>query len=459
LPDFGERPRPKSGNFGYWDDLGLHAGPSAGISAGSPVRLFGGGGVRGIIFAAVLTIGLPACRSPVTTDDRVGPVPVTDLVDRQSAGDYVPVLDVKVIESITGQSSVVVPASGKAAAPFNVLVLSGGGAYGAYSAGVVAGWSQAGTRPNFDVVTGVSTGALVATLAFLGPARDADLRRFYTRVTDKDIYARRSDLAAVFSDSLADSKPLGRLIEATVGPDLLREVAAEHAKGRRLYVGTTHLDARRLVVWDMGAIATRGGPADLALFRRVLLASAAIPGFFPPVPIPIEVDGKVYEEFHVDGGVTASVFFRPPQVRREQLTALSDRPLAGSNLYVIVAGKLFADPAPVKRRLLPIAESAISALLYAQTRGDLFQLYALCLSTGMNYRLSAVPADVPVPDDATSFDPVEMTRLFETGRERARTGDLWRATPPGTQSGEEVPIRGGIRLATSPTGSPVENPR
>ncbi|HJZ94039.1 MAG TPA: patatin-like phospholipase family protein [Gemmataceae bacterium] len=415
--------------------------------------------MRGIIIVAVVAIGLPACQSLVSRDDRVGPVPVTDLVDRQSAGDRVPVLDVRVIESVSDQSPAVVRASVKGPASFNVLVLSGGGAYGAYSAGVLAGWSEAGTRPKFDVVTGVSTGALVATLAFLGPARDPDLRKFYTRVTDKDIYARRSDLAAVFSDSLADSKPLARLIEATVGPELLREVAAEHAKGRRLYVGTTHLDGRRLVVWDMGAIAARGRPADLALFRRVLLASAAIPGFFPPVPIPIEVDGKVYEEFHVDGGVTASVFFRPPQVPRERLAALGDRPLAGSNLYVIVAGKLFSDPAPVARRLLPIAESAISALLYSQTRGDLFQLYALCLSTGMNYRLSAVPADVPVPDDATSFNPVEMTRLFETGRERARAGTLWRSTPPGTQSGEEVPIRGGIRLATSPAESSQRKPR
>jgi len=414
--------------------------------------------VRGILFAAVAASVLAGCQAALAPDDRLGPIAVTDLVDRQSTGDTVPVVDVKVSESLAGQSAVV-PAYAAVPRPFNVLVLSGGGAYGAYSAGVLAGWSEAGTRPAFDVVTGVSTGALVATLAFLGPERDADLRRFYTRVTDKDIYARRLDLAAVFSDSLADSKPLARLIESTVDDRLLKDVAAEHAKGRRLYVGTTHLDARRLVVWDMGAIATRGGAADLALFRRVLLASAAIPGFFPPVPIPIEVEGKVYEELHVDGGVTASLFFRPPEVRREELAGLGDRPLAGSNLYVVVAGKLFADPAHVSRRLLAIAETAISALLYAQTRGDLFQLYALCLATGMDYHLTAVPPELPVPDDATSFNPEEMSRLFEAGRERARGRDLWRTTPPGTRVGEEVPIRGGVRLATTPASTPGKKAR
>jgi predicted acylesterase/phospholipase RssA len=227
---------------------------------------------------------------------------------------------------------------------FNVLVLSGGGAYGAYSVGVLAGWSEAGTRPEFDVVTGVSTGALIATLAFLGSGRDPDLKRFYTHLTNRDLFVRRPSLSALLSDALADSRPLERLIEQAVDADLLRQVSIEHAKGRRLYVGTTQLDARRLVVWDMGAIASRGRARDLALFRQVLLASASLPGLLPPVSIPVDVDGKQYEEMHVDGGVTASLFFRPPQAPRDRVAALGDRPLAGSNVYVVVAGKLYCDP-------------------------------------------------------------------------------------------------------------------
>jgi predicted acylesterase/phospholipase RssA len=409
--------------------------------------------VRTIVFCLVLTAAVPACQTPPARRcNLTEAAAVTRLVDPTLANDTVPVLDVKLCESLAAhtQNSPVVPvAASSARQPFNILVLSGGGAYGAYSAGVLAGWTEAGTRPSFDVVTGVSTGALVATLAFLGPDYDPFLKRFYTTVTDKDVYDRKSDLMALFSDSFRESRPLAKLIEAVVDPKLLKAIAAEHAKGRRLYVGTTHLDARRLVVWDMGEIATRGTPADLALFRQVLLASASIPGFFPPVPITVEVDGKPSEELHVDGGVTASVFFRPPHVPRERLRRLGDRPLEGSNVYIVVAGKLYADPGCVERRLIAIAADSISALLYSKTRGDLFQLYALALATGMNYRVTAVPPDLDAPRDATSFEPAVMGWLYEVGREQAKAGNGWRASPPGTQPGEEVPVRGGTRLTTS----------
>jgi predicted acylesterase/phospholipase RssA len=331
-------------------------------------------------------------------------------------------------------------------------VLSAGGAYGAYSAGVLAGWTEAGTRPQFDVVTGVSTGAFVATLAFVGPQRDPDLKRFYTQVTERDVFARRPQISAIVSDALADSRPLERLIDQAVDAELLRQIACEHRKGRRLYVGTTHLDARRLVVWDMGEIAARGRPEDLALFRQILLASASLPGLLPPVAIPVEVDGKKYEEMHVDGGVTASLFFRPPQVPREELAKLGDKPLAGSNVYVIVAGKLYPDPEPVQPRFLSIVGSSVSALLHAQTRGDLYEVYALALANGMNYRVAAVPESVRMPASSTTFEPAAMNRLYEAGRRQAASPDLWRTTPPGTRPGEQVPVRGGVHLAPVPPG-------
>jgi predicted acylesterase/phospholipase RssA len=397
-----------------------------------------------------LSLAVPACHTPPARQcSAAGSIPVTELVDPTRGADTVPVLDVKLCDSLAArtQSSPIIPVSASSGKkPFNVLVLSGGGAYGAFSAGVLAGWTEAGTRPQFDVVTGVSTGALVATLAFLGPDRDPALKRFYTTVTDNDVFANKSDIAALFSDSFRDSKPLAKLIEAVVDDGILKEIATEHRKGRRLYVGTTDLDARRLVVWDMGEIASRGTPADLALFRQVLLASASIPGYFPPIPIKVDVDGKPVEELHVDGGVTASLFFRSPHVSARQLHRLGDQPLAGSNVYIIVAGKLYADPGCVERRLIPIATNSISALLYSQCRGDLFQLYALALATGMNYRMTAIPQDLAVPGDATSFDPKVMGWLYDQGREQAKSGKLWRTTPPGTEPGEDVPIRGGLKL-------------
>jgi Patatin-like phospholipase len=405
--------------------------------------------VRTIVWLTVV-LAIPACS---TTPDRqcnaLNTVSSTDLVDAQAARDMVPVIDVRVCESLAAQTQgtgVVTASATSSKKQFNVLVLSGGGAYGAYSAGVLAGWTETGTRPDFDVVTGVSTGALVATMAFLGPDKDPYLKRFYTKVTDKDVYARKSDLAALLSDSFRESKPLAKLIEIIVDEKMIREIAAEHAKGRRLYVGTTHLDARRLVVWDMGEIASRGTPSDLTLFRRVLLASASIPGYFPPVPMMVEVDGKPVEELHVDGGVTASLFFRSPQVSAATAKKLGDRPMEGSNIFIIVAGKLYADPGCVERRLIPIAADSISALLYSQCRGDLFQLYALSLATGMNYRMTAIPAIAEVPSDATSFDPKVMGYLFDLGHKQALSEHPWRTTPPGTESGEEVPVRGGTKL-------------
>jgi Patatin-like phospholipase len=405
----------------------------------------------------------PACQTPPARQcNAINTVPATQLVDPTRGGETVPVLDVKAYEALAAHTqppgiTQVSATSGKK--PFNVLVLSGGGSYGAYSAGVLAGWTESGARPQFDVVTGVSTGALVATLAFLGPDRDPALKRFYTSVTDKDVFARNSYLAALFSDSFRESKPLANLIEWIVDAKILKEIAAEHARGRRLYVGTTHLDARRLVVWDMGEIASRGRPEDLALFRKVLLASASIPGFFPPVPINVQIDGKPAEELHVDGGVTASLFFRSPHVSPGQLRHLGDRPLDGSNVYIVVAGKLYADPGCVERRLLPIAADSISALLYSQCRGDLFQLYALSLATGMNYRMTSIPSDLDLPQDATSFDPKVMSRLYEQGRQQATSDRLWRTTPPGAEPGEEVPIRGGTQLkrAAGPSAPTAEH--
>jgi hypothetical protein len=334
----------------------------------------------------------------------------------------------------------------------SVLVLSGGGAYGAYSAGVLVGWTQTGTRPQFDVVTGVSTGALVAALAFLGPEYDGELRRVYTTLTARDIFRFRRSVRSLLSEGLADNAPLARQIESFVTPENMARLAAEHARGRRLYVGTTDLDGRRQVVWDVGAIATQGTPEAAGLIVRVLLASAAIPGFFPPVKIPVSADGQLYEERHVDGGVTAALFFRMPWVPPEKRADPVATSLYDSDLYVVVAGKLYPDPEPVPPRTLTIAATSVSTLIYAQTRDELVKLYTACVLTGMNYRLTAIPQDFPATASSTDFDPVEMTRMFDEGVRQAVSGTAWRATPPGLEAGEHVSQRGGVNLTVVPSG-------
>jgi hypothetical protein len=325
----------------------------------------------------------------------------------------------------------------------SVLIISGGGSYGAYPAGVLVGWTASGTRPQFDVVTGISTGALIAAFAFLGPSEDAELRRSYTTLRNEDVYRRYGLIRSLFSESVADTAPLRRLIERTATDERIARFAAEHQKGRRFYVGTTDLDARRAIVWDMGAIAARGTPESRQLFRKVLLASASIPGFFPPVCIGVTVDGRPYVERHIDGGITSSMFFAPPWLPPGE----RDRPprgwLHGSDMYILVAGKMYPDPKPVRPRTIAIASSAVSTIVYDQTRSDLSKLFLISAVTGMNYNVSAIPADLDSPLESTTFNPGEMTRLFNAGYQWAAPGPRWRATPPGYEPGEGAKFRAG----------------
>lgn len=331
-----------------------------------------------------------------------------------------------------------------AAKPGKFLALSGGGSNGAYTAGVLSGWTAAGTRPTFDVVTGVSTGALAATYAFLGPEYDAVMTRAYTEVTDRDIYRRRPRVAVLFADSAASSEPLKRLIDAQVTDDLLAAVARGHQAGRRLYVGTTNIDTRRLVIWDMGAIAA-SGRGDL--YRQVLLASASVPGFFPPVPIQVEVNGRPFTEMHVDGGATTGVFLRASTLHLDREAMKAGRqPLAGSDAYVIIAGKLFADPTCTDRRTVQIAASSLTSIVSSQTRGELYRIYSLCLLGGMGYHLAAIPENYSLGADAMDFDPPTMRKLYDTGYAAAAAGRAWRDTPPGAEPQEQPRPRTGTQF-------------
>jgi predicted patatin/cPLA2 family phospholipase len=315
--------------------------------------------------------------------------------------------------------------------PVALLALSGGGDNGAFGAGVLCGWTEHGDRPRFKLVTGISTGALIAPFAFLGSEYDTRLK-LYTMVTQGEIFRRKSLLTALWRDSLADTRPLADLIAKYIDEPMLQAIAREHKKGRRLFIGTTQFDAQRLVIWNMGAIAASGHPEALKLFRKILLASASIPGFFPPQYFKVEAVSRSYEEMHVDGGTMAQVILYEaalkPFTEMEKImeVKLMGRPKV---LYIIRNGRIMPSWDKVRPRLVPIASRAIDTLIKVQGVGDLYRLMAFARRDKMDFNLAAIPRDfTPSPGDM--FNQEYMNRLFDLGFEIAKKGYPWKKYPP-----------------------------
>jgi hypothetical protein len=315
---------------------------------------------------------------------------------------------------------------------------------GAYTAGVLKGWTESGYRPEFDIVTGISTGALVAPFAFLGPQYDAEVERLYTSIRRENVFRPR----LIWFDSLASSEPLEQRIAAGATPEVLRKIAEAHRQGRRLYVGTTNLDTKRLVVWDMGAIATRDSAEDRSLFQKVLLASCSVPGLLPPVPINIEIDGKRYTELHVDGSVAACLFLQPGMIGIGPDAEVRPAPKPVS-IHVIVAGKLNQVAEPAKPGLFSIAGESLSAVLHAKTDNELTRLFVLARYVHADFKVTGIPEDFPISGDSMSFDPQAMRGLFNIGYRGGKDGTAWRSIPPGIEQERFSVARTGTRFATT----------
>ncbi|SOY72909.1 patatin-like phospholipase family protein [Cupriavidus taiwanensis] len=307
--------------------------------------------------------------------------------------------------------------------------ISGGGDNGAFAAGILNAWTETGTRPVFKLVTGISTGALIAPFAFLGPKYDATLKKVYTTLSPKDVMKPRSFLGGVLSDGMADNAPLLRLTRKSVTEDLLKEIAAEYAKGRMLLVATADLDARRGIIWDMGKIASYGGPSALDLFVKVMVASASVPGGFPPMMIDVEVDGKPYQEMHVDGGIVAQVFAYPSVIRVKE-EAASMGVSRERKLYVIRNARLDTEWAQVERSTMSIAARAVTSLIQSQGIGDLYRIYATAQRDGVDFNLGFIPASFNAPHKE-EFDNEYMRALYDTGYQMALKGYPWVKAPPG----------------------------
>ena len=357
------------------------------------------------------------------------------------AGQPSSALEKDLVESFAQESSEDFPPRPDGSVHYAHLALSGGGANGAFGAGFLNGWSLTGTRPVFKIVTGVSTGELMAPFAFIGADYDLALQKFYTTTSSGDIFLLRSMLGMLWQlaagEALADTRPLQAMIAQHVDAELLRRVAEAHQRGRRLYMGTVNIDAPRFVVWNMGLIASSGRPDALELFRKVMLASASIPVAFPPVFFEVEVPprGARYDEMHVDGGVGARVFLHGgvlgPQVIRQR-GGLGG--VGSEAIFVIHNGQLIPPPDPVQRSLSQIATRVIDATGRAAAVSDLHRLHALTHSNDASFRWVTIPNDVTIGGGEEVFDPSQMRLLYDLGFAMGRSNSAWATLPPGRRA-------------------------
>ncbi|MGD8255885.1 MAG: patatin-like phospholipase family protein [Syntrophobacterales bacterium] len=320
------------------------------------------------------------------------------------------------------------------------LALSGGGSHGAYGAGVLIGWTDAGTRPEFDVVTGISTGALTATAVFLGPEYD-DTLRMYTRVTNRDIFKPRGLLAVLTEDSMYSAEPLRALIAKEIDEGVLQAVAREHARGRRLFIGTVNLDAQAFTIWDMGLIASSDRPDRLERYRDVILASASVPVLFPPVYIPVEVDGESYRQMHVDGGAREMIFY--PEFIQDFDKAIAEAGLSRSEvraeIYVLYNGRAAARGTyePLPPRALSVMEEFVRTLMRKNTTSSIYQIWVRGLIHNMDIHLTDIPPEYKDLQNDMEFNPDDMKRLFEYGYNRSVNGEAW-WTQPAVENYQEL---------------------
>jgi predicted patatin/cPLA2 family phospholipase len=374
--------------------------------------------MRGKIVAAAITLfalTLGACatapRTPFTEADQAAAVPTGSNPIRYWAD--------APASAFQGTSRRALAQKGQ---PFTYLALSGGGGGGAYGAGLLNGWSEAGTRPQFTIVSGVSTGASIAPFAFLGAEYDETLKQMYTSGQAENLIKQANPLGAIFGNGLVDRGPLRELVERYLSDDLLNAIAREDQKGRRLLVVTTDLDAQRAVVWDMGAIADVGGPKAFKLFRDVLAASASVPVVFAPQFIDVQTNERSFQEMHVDGTVSAPIFTLPDAILfgGKKVVAHGTRP----DLYVIVNSRIDPTFELVPNEVEAIAAHSFSTMNRIATKAVLAQTYDAALREGFAFHLSYIGKDLP-DSGGTGFETDGMRRLYEYGYEKGRSGSFW----------------------------------
>jgi len=336
-----------------------------------------------------------------------------------------------VVQSIKDEPEGLFPRGPNGEFQYSGLSMSGGGEHGAFGAGFLKGWSASGSRPIFKVVTGISTGALIAPFALLGSEYDDTLEEVYTQVTADDIFLERSILGAYWRESLADNQPLRNMVEEYISDEIIDAIAVAHNNGQRLLIGTTNFDAQRAVIWSMGAVANSKHPDAYDLFRNIIVASAAIPILFPPTFIEVEAEGEVYDEMHVDGGTMGQMIYFGSTIDWKAVLQEASgelEPVDNSVLYIIIDGEIDHHYDVVPRRLVSIADRTIQTMVKASALSSLYKMYLHAEVNGHDFKYISLPRTYE-PYDDTPYDPEEMRRMFRIGHKMGLKGDTWLSTP------------------------------
>jgi len=387
---------------------------------------------------ALAALLLTACASEILRNpvphEHIDRAEVIDMPGVRVWGDELSdVLHRDLVHSIQNEKPGLFPRGPDGAFQYSGLSLSGGGDHGAFGAGFLNGWSESGSRPTFKIVSGISTGALIAPLALLGSDYDEQLKAAYTTVSAADIFKKESFLGAAWRESLADNHPLQEMVHKFVTDDLIDAIAVAHQNGQRLFIGTTNLDAQRPVIWNMGVIANSKNPQAYNVFRQILVASAAIPILFPPVMFDVEANGELYEEMHVDGGTVGQMFFYGASIGwRRVLSEASgiEEPLDESTLFLIIDGEVDPEYQDVRRRLMPIVNRTLQTLIKVSAWSALYRMHLHAEQDGYGFQYVGLPDDYE-PESTEPYNPEEMRRMFNIGFEMGRAGDGWRTSLPG----------------------------
>lgn len=314
----------------------------------------------------------------------------------------------------------------------DLLAMSGGGDYGAFGAGFLVGWGQSTDasyrRPQFDAVTGVSTGALLAPFAFLGTDQSCESVEHFYRNPQKDWVTSRWLFFLPKNPSFMTIPGLEREIGAAVDDTIIRALATESAKGRVLFIAATNLDTGTQHFWNLGAEAAKSiENGDSQRVRKILLASAAIPAIFPPVVI----DGTAY----ADGGVTANVFLRldpeaPDGFQNVWRRKYPDLPKPKMRYWIIINNQLYQPPKTVQPRWPAVMSPSLGTAIRSATMAEVRWLAAqakyanAAFDANIEVRVVAIPDEwrPPVPGD---FKQETMESLTDLGRKLGAEKSSW----------------------------------